>query len=64
MKIDMQFLVHHRKQYLDLHAELIRIDYSPRSEAALTDFRALLLLEISLLHGCVYDWSPPVTGSV
>ena len=64
MKIDMLFLEHHRTQYLDLHAELIRIDYSPQSEAALTNFKALLLLEISLLHGCDYDWSPPVTGSV
>jgi hypothetical protein len=64
MKIDMQFLEHHSKQYLDLHVELIRIDCSPQSEAALTDFKALLLLEISLLHGCDYDWSPPVAGSV
>ena len=64
MKIDVQFLDHHHKQYLDLHAELIRIDYSPQSEAALTNFKALLLLKISLLHGCDYDWSPPVAGSV
>jgi hypothetical protein len=48
----MQFLKHHRKQYLDLHAALIRIDYSPQSEAALTNFKALLLLKISSLHGC------------
>jgi hypothetical protein len=52
MKIDMQFLEHHRKQYLDLHAKLNRIDYSPQSEAALTNFKALLLPEISLLLGC------------
>ncbi len=62
--MDMQFLDHHRKQYLDLHADLIRIDYSQQSEAALTNLKALLLLEISLLHGCDYDWSPPVAGSV
>ncbi len=63
MKIDMQFLNHHRKQYLDLHAELIRTDYSPQSEVALTNLKALLLLEISLLYGCNNDWSPPVAGS-
>ncbi len=51
-KIDMLFLVHHRKQYLDLHADLIRIDFSPQSEAALTYLKALLFLEISLLNGC------------
>jgi hypothetical protein len=62
MKIDMQFL--DRKQYLDLHAELTKIDYSPQSEAALTNLKVLLLLEISLLHGCDFDWSPPVAGSV
>jgi len=64
MKLDMQFLDHHRKQYLDLHAELSKIDYSPQSEAALTNFKALLLLEIVLLSGCDYDWSTPAVGSV
>ncbi len=64
MKIDMQFLDHHRQQYLDLHADFIRIDYSPQSEAAFTNLKTLLLLEISLLHGCDYDWPPPVAGSV
>jgi hypothetical protein len=34
MKVDMQFLDHNRKQYLDLHEELIRINFSPRSEAS------------------------------
>ena len=64
MKLDMQFLDHHRKQYPDLHAELSKIDYSPQSEAALTNFKALLLLEIVLLSGCDYDWSTPAVGSV
>ncbi len=30
MKVDMQFLDHHSKQYLVFRAELIRIDYSPQ----------------------------------
>ncbi len=34
MKIDMQFLNHRRKQYLDLHADLILIDYSFSSKSA------------------------------
>ena len=63
LKLDMQFLDHHRKQYLDLHAELSKIEYSPQSEAALTNFKALLLLEIVLLAGCDYDWSPPAAGA-
>ena len=40
LKLGMQFLDHHRKQYLDLHAELSKIDYSPQSEAALTNFQS------------------------
>jgi hypothetical protein len=52
MKLDMQFLNHHSTQYLDLHAGLIKIDYSPQSEAALTNFKVLLLLEISFLLCC------------
>ena len=47
--LDMQFLDHHRKQFLDLHAELSRIDYSPQSEAASANFKAPILLEIALL---------------
>ncbi len=49
MKLDMQFLDHHCKQFLDLQAELIKIDYSPQAEAALTNFNTLLLLQIALL---------------
>ena len=49
MKLDMQFLDHHRQQFLDLHAELSKLENSPQSEAALTKFKALLLLEIALL---------------
>jgi hypothetical protein len=59
MKLDMHFLDHHRKQFLDLHAELRKIEYSPQSEAALTNFKALLLLEIALLPSNDYDWSSP-----
>ncbi len=58
MKLDMQFLDHHRKQFLDLQAELIKIDYLPQAEAALTNFNTLLLLEIALLFPDFY-WSPP-----
>ncbi len=44
LKVDMQFLETHQNQYLELHADLIKIDYSPQSEAALTNFKILLLL--------------------
>ncbi len=52
------FLDHHCKQFLDLKAELIKIDYSPQEEATLTNFNTLLLLlEIALLFPD-FDWSP------
>ena len=54
LKLDMQFLDHHRTQFLELHADLSKIEYSPQSEAALTKFKALLLLEIALL--CAAEW--------
>ena len=31
MKVEMQFLEHHKMQYLDLHRELMKIDYVPQS---------------------------------
>jgi hypothetical protein len=55
MKLDMQFLDHQHIQYFDLHAELMKIDYSPQSKAALINFKVLLLLERSLLLGCDYE---------
>jgi hypothetical protein len=51
----MQFLDHHSKQFLDLQAELIKIDYSQQAEAALTNFNTLLLLEIALLLWALID---------
>ncbi len=44
MKLDMQFLDHHSKQFLDLEAELIKMDYSQQQEAASTNLNTLLLL--------------------
>jgi hypothetical protein len=55
MNVDMQFLNHHSKQFLDLQAESIKIDNLPQEEA---DFKTLLLLEIALLFQD-FDWSPP-----
>ena len=58
LKIELQFLEHHKMQFLDLHRELAKIEYSPQSEAALQNFKTLLLLEIPLLLGCDVDWAP------
>jgi hypothetical protein len=63
MKVDLQFLHHHCMQYLDLHKELSKIDHSPQWEAALTNFKLLLILEISLLLGCYFEWTAPAAAT-
>jgi hypothetical protein len=55
-KINLQFLQHHKDNYLELHHELAKISYSPQSDAALTNYKTLLELEISLLMGCNIKW--------
>ena len=56
LKINLQFLEHHKLQYLELHHELAKINYSPQTDAALQNFKILLELEISLLMGCDLEW--------
>ena len=56
MNIEMQFIEKHKKLYMDLHREFIKMEYAPQSEASLTNFQTLLLLEIGLLMGCDIDW--------
>ena len=58
-KINLQFLEHHKHNYLELHHDLAKISYSPQTDAALTDFKTLLELEISLLMGCDTEWAEP-----
>ena len=55
-KINLQFLEHHKIQFLGLHRDLAKISYSPQTDAALTNFKTLLELEISLLMGCDIEW--------
>jgi hypothetical protein len=59
LPIDVQFLEHHKTQYLELHRELQNLEYSRQSQAALQNLKTLLLLEIQLLLGCDVEWSVP-----
>jgi hypothetical protein len=54
--VEMQFIEKHKKLYLELHRDLGKQEYAPQSEASLTNFQTLLLLEIALLMGCDLDW--------
>ncbi len=56
-KIYLQFLEHHKQNFLGLHHDVARISYSPQTDAALTNFKTLLELEISLLMGCYTEWT-------
>ena len=49
LTVELQFLEHHKTQYLDLHRELMEIDYSPQSEAALQNFKTRVVLEIYII---------------
>ncbi len=51
LKINLQFLEHHKDQFLEHHQELIKTNYGPQTNAALQNFKTLLKLEISLLMG-------------
>ena len=59
LTVELQFLEHHKAQYLDLHRDLMKIDYSPQSEAALQNFKTLVVLEISLFLGGDIEWATP-----
>jgi hypothetical protein len=56
LKIKLQFLEHHKNQFLELQRELIKTNYGPQTNAALQNFKTLLELEISLLMGCDIEW--------
>ncbi len=55
-KINLQFLEHHKDNYLGLHRDLAKMSYSPQTDAALTNYKTLLELEISFLMGCDIEW--------
>ncbi len=59
LTLDVQFLEHHKTQYLDLHRKLQKMDYSQQLQVALQNSKTLLLLEIQLLFGCDVEWSVP-----
>ncbi len=48
MKASLQSLEHHKMQYLELHRDLSKIEYAQQTEAALQNFKTLLLLEINM----------------
>ncbi len=56
-QVDLAFLENHKTLYLDLHREFTKSEYAPQSEAALQNFKTLLMLEIAILLGCDLEWA-------
>jgi hypothetical protein len=40
MKVEVQFLEHHRNLYLDLHRDFSKVDYAQQSESSLQNFQS------------------------
>ncbi len=57
LKTNLQFLEHHKVQFLALHHELAKIGYSPQTDATLTNFKTIIELELGLLMGGNIDWA-------
>ncbi len=55
-KTNLQFLEHHKDNYMEIHRDLAKMSYSPQKDAALTNYKTLLELEISLLTICDIEW--------
>jgi hypothetical protein len=61
-KVEFQFLENHKMLYLVLHREFTKSEYAPQSESSLQNFKALLMLEITILLGTDIEWAMGSTG--
>jgi len=57
-KLELQFLQHHRDNYLKQCADFSECEYSPKTRASLESFKALLLSEAAILLGWDLEWRP------
>ena len=57
-KLELQFLHHHRDNYLKQCADFSQCEYSPKSKPSLESFNALLLSEAGILLGWDLEWRP------
>jgi hypothetical protein len=57
MTIELQFLEHHKKQYLELSTDFASISFMPKSRAALENMKELVLLDLRILLGADIAWS-------
>ena len=59
MTLELQFLEHHKKQYLELSADFANNSFMPQSKTALENFKELVLLDLKILMGADIAWQRP-----
>ena len=57
MTMDLQFLEHHKRQYLELSTDFASNSFMPKSRAALENMKDLVLLDLKILLGADIPWS-------
>jgi hypothetical protein len=57
MTMELQFLEHHKKQYLELSTDFASISFMPKSRAALENMKELVLLDLRIFLGSDIAWS-------
>ena len=57
MTMDLQFLEHHKRQYLELSTDFASNSFKPKSRAALENMKDLVLLDLKILLGADIPWS-------
>ena len=73
MTMELQFLEHHKKEYLELSTDFASISFMPKSRPALENMKKLVLLDLKILLGADIPWAhvalsneslgnPPSTG--
>jgi hypothetical protein len=57
MTMELQFLEHHKKEYLELSADFASISFMPKSREALENMKNLVLLDLRILLGADIPWA-------
>ena len=57
MTMELQFLEHHKKEYLELSTDFASISFMPESRVALENMKNLVLLDLRILLGADIPWA-------
>jgi len=57
MTMELQFLEHHKKEYLELSTDFASISFMPKSREALENMKNLVLLDLRILLGADIPWA-------